>query len=162
MSIFVQPTEAPAYKDNLTAVASLCLAAIFILMAVGQLFKFERFPDLLGGYWIIGGQAMAHLLAALLVTAEVFALPFLLRVRVSPLMRIVSLLAGGFVALSWLLLSFWVVVTPNNLVNAGIVGASVRLHPGVWQIIFSLVLVGLVIFTSWKQKSIFRLLSRKS
>lgn len=161
MSKLAQPTDAPDFTTNTAKIISLVLAAIFILMAVAQLFRFEKFPDTLSGYWLLNGQSSDKLVAALLVTAEVFALPFLLRVRISPLMRIFSLLAGWYVAIMWLILSVWVITAPNALQNAGILGATVPLHPGLWQVIFSLILLGLVGLISWDQRSILRLRRNK-
>lgn len=149
MSIFVLATDAKRPKSQLVTVASLVLAAIFIVLSVSQLFTYEDFPSILGDYWLPGDAVGAHLTAALLVTTEVFALPFLLRMRLSPLMRFVSLLCGWLATIAWLKLSLWAVLTTNALTNGGLLGATIRLSPGWWQVIFSALLLGLVGYVSY-------------
>ncbi|MFI5212810.1 MAG: hypothetical protein ACHQTE_02520 [Candidatus Saccharimonadales bacterium] len=153
MSIFVQATDAPRYENGVVTGVSLVLAGIFAVMAVAQLFTYEDFPAALSGYWLLGGQVSVHLVAALLVTFEVFTLPFLLRMRVSPLMRLMSLAFAWLAAAVWLVLSLWVVTTTNALTNAGLLGATVRLTPGWWQVVFSVALLALVGFITRKQRS---------
>lgn len=152
MSMFGHAEEAPRFNNKPASAISLILAGIFIVMAVGQLFTFEDFPATLSGYWLLGSQANASLLAAFLVTAEVFTLPFLLRMRVSPLMRLLSLACAWFVAITWLILGAWVVITPNALSNAGVLGATVSLTPGLWQLLFSIALMWLVGYITWTQR----------
>lgn len=151
MSIFVKATEAPRYRDSSVAGVSLFLAAVFIVLAVAQLFSFEKFPDVLSGYWILGGTANASLLAALLVTFEVFALPFLLRLRVSPLMRLLSIACMWLTGLVWLVLGLWVVTSTNALSNSGVLGATIPLQPGWWQVGFAVVLLALIGYVTWQQ-----------
>lgn len=162
MKLLAHITDAPQFRNKSVLIASLSLAGLYIVMAVGQLFSFEKFPNLMSGYWLLGDQVAVHLVAALIVTAEVFSLPFLLRMAVSPLMRILSLVAGWYAALTWLVLGIWVVVTTNSVQNSGVLGASVRLPAGVWQIVLGLLLVGLMAYITWDQHTIFRLTHRRA
>ena len=99
---FTQSILAPQPRTKNSATVALLLAGILVIMAVGQLFSFEKFIPLIESYWLPGGHGTAVVVASLLVTAEVFALPFLLRMRLSTLMRIVSMVAGWLVVAGWL------------------------------------------------------------
>ena len=144
--VFATATAAPRPKTKNIATISLLLACIFVVMAVGQLFSFEKFIPLLEDYQLPGGYGTAVLTAGGLVTAEVFALPFLLRMELSPLMRITSMVCGWLVAAIWLFLVFWANVAPNSLMNIGLFGASVKLPVGWWAV---LVVAALSILAGW-------------
>lgn len=79
------------------------LGLIFLLMALVQLVKFEKFTPFIES--VFDGGAAGKAIAAIIVTTEVFALPFLLRMRLSHLMRIVSMVCGWFAAFIWLWIS---------------------------------------------------------
>ena len=75
--------------DNIRMIA-LLLAVILLVMVLAQLFSFEKFVPLIEKFGFPGGEAMAVLVAGVIVISEVFTLPFLLRMRLSPLMRLFS------------------------------------------------------------------------
>lgn len=146
MKHHVRATPAPAPKtDNIRGV-SLLLAAIILLMAVAQLFSYEKFPDLIGSFWLPGGDFTAKLLAAVIVIVDVFALPFLLRMRLSPLMRVVSMVCGWLVVAIWFALSLWVNLATTGATNAGLLGATVSLPVGWWMVSL---LAGVGVLTGW-------------
>jgi hypothetical protein len=120
-------------------------------MATAQLFSYEKFPSVMSGYWLLGDQATVHLFAAGIVSSEVFALPFLLRMKVSPLMRALSMVCSGVVAITWLVVSLWAVTTVNGLTNGGLLGATVRIAPGIIQLGFSIILFGLIGYVGWQK-----------
>lgn len=157
MSIAAKAQDAPKFIDISVSRASWLLAVIFAVMVTSQLFTFEKFPEVLGSYWLLGDQATAHLAAALLVTAEVFTLPFLLRIRASPLLRLVSLGCAWAAAMMWFGLSAWAVTQPNAITNAGLLGATIRTPSGVLPMVFSLFLLGLVGYITWRQRQALRL-----
>ena len=115
-------------------------AAILTVMAVGQLFAFEKFIPLLKKYDLVGGDGTATLLACLIVIVEIMALPFLLRMRLSRLMRWVSLCCGVIAPAVWVKLSLFAIITSTELSNGGILGSkvSVGLVP---QLVLGLVLL---------------------
>ncbi len=149
MSILAVATDAAHPKTHNVKQIALLYAFILVLMVVGQLFSFEKFIPLVESFWIPGGHGTATLVACVIVVGEVFALPFLLRMRLSPLMRVFSMACGWIVALLWLKLTFWAVLGTNSIDNVGLFGASLRLPVGWWAVLFSLALCILSAWASW-------------
>jgi len=149
MSIFVK-TSVPIKPITKSAPAvAILYAAIIVVFVVAQLFTFEKFIVIVENYALPGGVVLAHFLAAYLVTIEVFALPFLLRMRVSTALRVVSMICGWLVALLWLGISIWLVTSDSSVDNVGFLGDVVSLAPGWLSVFISLVLVGLGGWSSW-------------
>jgi len=149
MSFFVQATKAPKAKNGNIQALSLALAFVFIAMSVAQMFTYEKFPETLSGLWLPGGMVTAHLLAALIVIFEVMALPFLLFMRLSPLMRIISMVSGWLVVGIWFGLTLWENLSPNAIGNSGLLGDTVSLPVGWWSALFVGALGVLAAWVSW-------------
>ncbi|HET8884283.1 MAG TPA: hypothetical protein VFM68_02330 [Candidatus Saccharimonadales bacterium] len=149
MSFFVQSTAASVPKTPNIRLVSTALAAVFVVLVTAQLYSFEDFPRVIESFWLPGGEAFAQLVAALLVTGEVSAIPFLLSMRLSPAMRVVSMVAGWLVIASWLTLAVWINVTVNAVSNAGLLGATVSLSPGWWMVFLFAALAVLAGWASW-------------
>jgi hypothetical protein len=149
MSIFIQPTVAPTSKSPLTEKVAMLLAGVFVLLAVGQLFSFEDFPAVIETWHLPSvGPAAAVLLAAIVVVLEVLAIPFLLRMRLSPAMRLVSMVSGWLAGVWWLLVAIWQNTT-GAAASVGLLGATVQLPAGWWSV-FLVVAVGvLIVWASW-------------
>lgn len=149
MSIFVKTSAPIKPKTKDAPFVAIMYAAIIVVFAVAQLFTFEEFITLVESYGLPGGVVFAHFLAAYLVTIEVFALPFLLRMRVSTAMRVVSMACGWLVALIWLGISLWLVFSVNSVGNVGFLGDVITLVPGWWAVFISVALVSLSAWSSW-------------
>jgi hypothetical protein len=149
MSIFVAPTPAPKPKTKDVHKIALFYAAILVVMGVAQLFTFDTFLALVASFGYSGGEPMAYLLAALLVSLEVFALPFLLRMALSPAFRWVSMVAGWLVAVIWFVTSTWLVLTSAAVESIGFLGTTVPIMPGWWAIFMSLSFGILAAWASW-------------
>lgn len=150
MSIFVQSSSALPPKTAIAGRVGILAAAIIVLFLVGQLFTYEKFPAVLNDMWLPGvGQPQSIVLAALTVLAELFALPFLLRMRLSLAMRVVSMAMGWLVVVFWLCVLVWQNVTPSALTNAGLLGATVSLAVGWWMVLAVLALGVLAAWASW-------------
>jgi len=143
MSFFVHATEAVRPKTKSIEVASLVLAAFLILMAVGQLFTYEKFAEVIKGLGFTSNDVTASLVAALLVVFEVAAVPFLLRMRLSPLARFLSMLSGWMVLVFWISLSLWLNFTLSMASNAGVLGDTIKLPAGIWMVTFFIALIAL-------------------
>src|SRR5688500_3072985 len=98
MSFFAKATPPPRPKTKNVMGVSYLAAGFVAVMAVTQLFTFENFPALITGLWLPGGEVAAKILAAVIVSLEVLALPFLLSMRLSQLFRMVSMVFGWLVA----------------------------------------------------------------
>ena len=149
MRLFVQPTTAPAPKTNNTSWVSLALAAILIGLAVAQLYSFEDFPEVITGLGLPGGAIWASTYASLLVTGEVLALPFLLRMTLSPAMRIVSMVTGWMVIVAWFIIMIWTNINIDEPVNSGILGATVPVALGWWAVCVFVALGALAAWSAW-------------
>jgi len=149
MSILVKTTPAPKTKTNDTIKVAYLYVAILVAFALLQLFTFDKFLDLIENFGMPGGEPMAHLVGSLIVVSEVFALPFLLRLDLSRLMRVVSMVFGWLVPLAWLKLSLWVVLTSSTVNNIGFLGTKIQLMPGWWAVFFSVAMGILAVWVSW-------------
>lgn len=146
---FARSTAARQPRTKNSATVAVLLAGVLVVMIVGQLFSFEKFIPMIESYWLPGGHGTAVVVASLLVTAEVFALPFLLRMRLSKLMRVVSMVAGWVAIAGWLKLAVWANVTTNELSNIGFFGVHVPLPVGWWAVLFTLALGVLFAWAAW-------------
>jgi hypothetical protein len=149
MSIFAKSTNAAPLKTTNIRPIALFYASILLVMAVAQLFSFPAFVEIVNSFWLPGGRPYATFLATLIVICEVFALPFLLRMRQSLAARAACMALGWMAGLIWLKLSLWLVLTTNAVTNIGIVGDVVVLRPGWWAVLFSLSLVVLAAWAAW-------------
>ncbi|MEO5949988.1 MAG: hypothetical protein ABIQ04_00920 [Candidatus Saccharimonadales bacterium] len=149
MSIFVNVSSGVAPKTDSVRKISLLFAGILVVMAVAQLFTYEDFPSLIKSFLLPTGDRFAYLLAALIVSFEVFAVPFLLGMSVSPLMRWLSMICSWAAAGIWIFISLWLNFTNGIVTSAGLLGATVKLPSGWWTVFFSLALGVLAIWASW-------------
>lgn len=124
----------------------MALATVMVGLAVTQLYKFEDFPDVIAALGLLGSETWAPTIAALLVVGEVLALPFLLRMTLSPAMRIVSMVSGWSVIAAWLVISIWTNVSVGQVPNSGILGATVPIPSG-WGI--TCIFAGLGLLAAW-------------
>ncbi len=148
MSFFVQVTPGVQPKSDNVRIVAIIFAVILVIMVVAQLFTFEDFPALIADYLLPTGTRLAPMLAAIIVSVEVLALPFLLGMAVSPLMRWLSMVCGWVAVAIWIKISLWLVITMNVATNAGILGATIKVPIGWWTVLFSLLLGGLAIWSS--------------
>lgn len=136
----------PRTKDSQHA--AIAFAGILIVMALTQLFSFEKFIPLLEGFHL-PGSAAAMMFAATLVVSAVLAAPFLLGMKLSRAMRWVSMVAGWLVAGVWLFLTIWVNINAPWVDNIGFLGASVTLTPGWWAVSLVVSLGFLAAWAAW-------------
>jgi len=149
MSIFVKPVPAPTSKTKDSQRVALFYAGILVIMAVAQLFSFEDFLKLITDFGFPGGAQFAYFLAAYLVTVEVFALPFLLRMPLSVAFRWLSMVAGWLVAFIWAVITVWLALYDGTVNNVGFLGTVIETIPGWWALCLSLALGILAAWASW-------------
>jgi hypothetical protein len=149
MSKFPGVTESSKPKTPNIFPLSLLYATVLVVFAVTQLFTFNDFQRLIDSFWLPGGSPVAYFLSGFIVVAEVFALPFLLRMKISTLMRYVSMGLGWIVPAFWLFVSLWLMLTTNAINNVGLLGTVAKLTPGWWAVFVSLALAILAIWISW-------------
>ncbi|WP_432713381.1 hypothetical protein [Pedobacter sp.] len=149
MTKLAEPTVPPKPKTPAVQYGALLLAGLLTVMVVAQLFKFEEMIPLVESFGLGGGESQATILVSVLVIAQVFALPFLLRMYVSPLMRVTSMVLGWVAATLWLYMMVGVYMTVNAVGDSGFLGTTVTVPFGWWSVAFAVLLVGLAGWASW-------------
>jgi hypothetical protein len=149
MKQFFKSTSALKPRTRDSEQVAYLYAFILTVLVLCQLFTFDKFLVLLEGYNLTGGQLMAHIVGSLIVVSEVFALPFLLGLKLSLLMRVISMVCGWLVPLLWFILSLWLVTVAPYVQNVGFLGTVTDLIPGWWTVYISFALGVLAAWTSW-------------
>jgi hypothetical protein len=149
MSIFVKSIPALKPRTANSATISILYAVLLVIFAVTQLFTFEEFLVYIQSVNLPFSDTINYAFAPLLIVAEVFAIPFLLRMRLSPAFRYLSLGLGFVVAILWVFLSSWVVLSGVSVDSIGFLGTLVTLMPGWWAIFISLSLGILAAWSAW-------------
>lgn len=146
MSIFIRAMAAPKPTSRVAFYATQVAAAALTVTALAQLFTFDGFPSVLSVYLLPGGYPTAAVLAAVLVTAEVFAVSVFLMMRLSHLMRLFSLVCGFVTCVIWLVLGVQLLSQGDTIVNNGLFGATFATHTGWLPIVFAAcVAIGLIV-----------------
>jgi hypothetical protein len=149
MSIFVKAIPAPKPKTKDVIKMTRIYAVVLIIFALCQIITFEKFLTLFQSFGLPGGTPFSHFLATFIIITELFALPFLLRVRLSPLARYISMLSGLLVAVLWLYVSLFVLSSVNAVTNIGFLGTVASLLPGWWSVLISVAFGLLAIWSVW-------------
>lgn len=149
MSIFVHSTVAPEPRTRDAATISILYAVILVTFAVAQLFTFEEFLPYVQSLHLPFGDKLSYAFAPILVISEVFAIPFLLRMRLSPAFRYLSMGLGVLAAILWIFLSIWINTSGTKVNSVGFLGDVVTLMPGWWAVFLSLSLGILAAWSSW-------------
>lgn len=106
----------------LVQVSVYLLAFIIVIMVTAQLMTYEKFVPIIDNYFF-GSVAITKVFTASLLLVEVLSLPFLLRMSLSPLFRVVStlclLLTGGM----WVLLGLRGRMEEIPIIGSGIFGS---------------------------------------
>lgn len=149
MSIFVKALPATKPKTTEAKKVAIVYAALLVVMAVTQLFTFEEFIVHIQQLNLPVGEFGSYALAPLIVVAEVFAIPFLLRMTLSPAFRYVSMFLGIVAAGLWLFISLSLVLAHSTAVTVGFLGTLVDLTPGWWAVSISFALLILATWSAW-------------
>src|SRR5680860_526352 len=91
MSIFVKAIPARKPRTSDSQMVTYMYAVILVLFALAQLYTFDEFLILMESFMLPGGVPVSHLMAGVIVASEVLALPFLLGLKLSKLMRVISM-----------------------------------------------------------------------
>ncbi len=149
MSIFPKVTPALKPKSKESIQVAVFYSVILVVMSLAQLFTFEEFIELIPSFNLPVSGALPYLVAPLVVVAQVFALPFLLRMAVSPAFRWFSMFMGWLVAVLWTLISIWVVGSHQPVETIGFAGTALNLMPGWWAVCISISFGILAAWASW-------------
>jgi len=149
MSILPSPTHAPEARTKDAKHVAIFYALILVILVVAQLFTYDTFLQLVTTFELPGGRQVAYFLTSFLVAAEVFALPFLLRMSLSRAFRWVSMVCGWLVALIWVFITVWIAITEPAVSSVGLLGTVTEIMPGWWNVFISLSFVILAAWAAW-------------
>lgn len=143
-------TVTPAPKLQHPKLYPVALFYTFIVVAVTTylLYKFDEITS----YILeqnIGGSGVGLFMAIATVSAGVFSLPYLLRVDVSPLMRLVSCAAAFLAPLGWLLAAWWMEI---NLGRSEALATMLVAHVSVLLALVAVWVIGLPLKPLKKQR----------
>mgnify|MGYP001791589010 CR=1 FL=1 len=148
MHFFVKATLAPQTERQSIRWISTYVAVFFVALATTQLFAYENFPGIIASFGLPLNDVGVKLVAALIVISEIFAIPFLLRMKLSPLMRIISLKSGWIVLLFWLVIGIWQNTVDFKIPNTGLFGSEIILPCGWWTISFITIFIVLMVYST--------------
>jgi hypothetical protein len=144
MTVFPKATPPPRPKTTNARLISLYYAIVLIVFIITQLSTFDGFVGWFLGLGIVGGAT----LAAYILAAEIFALPFLLGMKTSPAFRWFSLGMGWIAGILWALTTLWALTqaTPTTI---AFLGTLILTVPGWWAFIASLAMISMAAWASW-------------
>lgn len=149
MDHFPKPTKAPAPKTKDSAMVAKVYAGVLVVLVLLQLFNFPDFVNIFYNFNLPGGQVFSVALAGIVAMAEVFALPFLLGMRLSYAFRAFSMFLGWLVPAIWFFVQASLLASANHIANSGILGAKVTVPPSL-GLLFLIVALGLIaVWASW-------------
>ena len=149
MSLLPIATVAPKAKTKDVTRIAIFYSVILVIFALCQLFTYEDFLQLMVSFNLPGGTPFTYFLTSLLVVAEVFALPFLLRLPLSRAFRWFSLGCGWLVPIIWLFVTVVVAMNNSTADNIGFLGTVVSIMPGWWAVFISTAFFILAAWASW-------------
>lgn len=149
MSILPKASPATPAKTKESKQIAVVYAVVLVVFALAQLYTFDEFIGLIPSFDLPLGGAIVYVLAPIIVAAEVFALPFLLRMKLSVGFRWFSMVMGWLAAALWLFITLSVVVSGGGATTIGFLGTVVDLVPGWWAVTVPLAMGILAAWASW-------------
>lgn len=127
------------------AAARWLTGGILTVITLGQLFGFEELPGAIEG--VFTAPLAAWLVAISLVVAEVFALPYLFDLKMSPLFRQTS------IAMGWIALFMLFIITSSEIASGQaasmLLGTKLSMPSGLWTVGLVILLAGLNVRGMW-------------
>jgi Signal peptidase, peptidase S26 len=112
-------TAPPKPRHRYAVAAGWGLAIATIMLAVAQLYRIDELLPETERWAVPGGYQAGVTIVLLLMTAEIFALPALLRMHLSPLAHLVSAVLSVIAPWGWLLISLWLFGTSSSSLLLG-------------------------------------------
>lgn len=128
--IFPKAVKPPKLVKPYAPLLGYVAAGAIALLAVIHLFRIDTLVPIVDEV-LPGGTGVASLFIVIVVLAEVFAIPFLLRMKLSPLAHVFSGFLAILAPLMWTLLAVWSFTTDLSI---GIFGGFIDV-PATWYVI---------------------------
>jgi hypothetical protein len=129
MSVFAVATKPTPIANRNFRLLSYALGVWSMGLAIAQMVSFEDFVQALGQYRL-GSERGTVTIAIVLLTLEVFSVPFLFRMSLSRAARYVSALFTAVLPYAWAALTVNVLLNNTTVDNAGYFGGFLELHVG--------------------------------
>lgn len=149
MSILSKATSPKKPKTPDSVRAAYLYAGILTVFVLSQLFAFDEFLNLFAVFGIGVAVLPTNLIATLLMICELFAIPFLLGMRLNHVFRYISMFMGWAASAGWLVIVLHQNLTRVYINNVGFLGTKVKLAQGWWSVSFALALCILAAWSSW-------------
>lgn len=118
------------------------LGFLYLLVIVLQLFTFERFAAVVGGFVPVKSTILIAILAFSLPLIEAASLPYLISMKLPKKYWSVSRQVALIVPCVWLAIAIWQNLSPAvDRENTGLFGATLPTSVGLWVIAFSMLWV---------------------
>lgn len=115
---FVKSVDPPKLTRPFGVTMGRIAAILMVIMALIHLFRIDTLIPIVDKA-LPGGSVAASLFVVIVVLAEVFGIPFLLRVKLSPLAHIFSGFLVILAPLMWALLAIWSYGMPYSIGQFG-------------------------------------------
>lgn len=113
-----KPTNPPKPVTSYGVLLGRLAALVLVSMALIHLYRIDTFIPILDTA-LPGGGVAASLISLLIVLSEIFAIPFALRMRLSPLAHLVSGALLVLAPLWWVLIDIWTMSLANTTGQLG-------------------------------------------
>lgn len=130
---FAEATLPPALTKPKLWLLPIGLAALNAAFVLSQLASFEAFVQIIASHGVMNNR-FAVIVALIVTAVEILSLPVLLRLRLSPYMRRVSIAAICLTPLLWLIISAWPIINNFDPLSTGYFGKFISLPFGWWLI----------------------------
>lgn len=135
--------------STIVTILRYILTIVVILMVVSQLMTVEKFLPIMQSYQLPGGLSTAKITVFLLATSGIFALPFLLRMGLSPLFRIFSAVCLNLYMIIWFKLALWLTLFSVSVPATGLFGSLQILVNQDVLLALTSVFLGIAFFVTW-------------
>lgn len=140
----ISATPPPKLQNKKLYILACIYALVIVVCMLGQLYRFDNILSFAGESNISNSQ-IGVVFWTVLQMIQLFALPFLLRIHISSLMRIVSMIAAMLVPIFWAILAGWQLSVGSQVV--GIFGTEVEML-NVWWVTAIVATIGVVGFSA--------------
>lgn len=139
-------SQVQPHATKTTRIVGWMAAGMMIVMLLAQLYGYEAFANILRDVLPSHDATQATIAAGMIVIVELLSLPYLIEMRLSALMRRVSIVFGLAIGGFWLLMP----LTSAHAENSGLFSDTLELPGGVLALLWSLVLVGCSSYVVYK------------
>ena len=144
-NIFPKAIKPPKPVKPYAPVLGYVASGIIVLLALIHLFRIDTLLPIVNKV-LLNDSVAAGAFVIVVILAEIFAIPFLMRIKLSPLAHIASGFLAILAPLMWSLLSIWGFGLSYPI---GELGQFVALKSTWWLVVLNLIWLSFNFFTLW-------------